>query len=906
MLTLLSYVRLRFVAAVVLLLLVAPEIQAQDAVSDSGRVIPYGEFFRRLEQRDTVRIYYRAEWFAGKLIHSPLGLLPAEKAIATAARMNQLDVLRIDSRSYVFLPPELRSQKAQQAGEAEVLLIGNPALYGKSSRAELTGTISSGATGETLPGVVIQVEKLKLAAVTDSRGNYNLSLPAGDHTLRINAIGFQDIVQKIRIVSAGNADFSLFEKSVMLGEVVILDKRADNNLTRAQTGSFRLDNKALKLIPATLGETDLIRSITSMPGIQSPGEFGAGFQVRGGSADQNLVLLEEVPLFNSSHLLGFTTSVNADIVSGVTLYKSGIPARYGERVASVMLIRTGTDDFRDKHVKGGIGLLNSRLTALIPFARKRGSLMLGGRTSYSDWLLHQVPDIDLKNSSAGFYDLNGMLSLNPGADDRITLFGYYSRDHFGFSRNTDYRYSNLLGSLRWTHSFGPRLSSSLLAGWSQYRMKIADTDTLDPTRASVTELQTLYRSLKLSFTWTPLPKHSFDFGLSGILYSSFPGTLKPVGALSVVQPVKMARENGMEAAVYVSDEFSLSRALSAEAGLRMVYYRAYGPGDVPVFEPGTAAGPSDIRDTLHYSAGETIWSTFTPEPRISIRWSLTEMSSVKLSYNRMNQFINLISNTSVISPTDIWKLSGKNLRPVSCDQLSAGYYRNFRQNTIETSLEFYVKDSRHVIEYRNGAVLFMNPFPETELLDARALGYGMELFVKKNSGKLTGWLSYTWSRSVHRSTGIYPETRINDNTAFPSNYDIPHSLNTGINYQMSRRWRFAATFTCNTGRPVTLPELRFTSGGTQLIYYSDRNKYRLPAYHRLDVSLTFDQNLKIHQKWKGSWTLTVINVYGRKNAFSVYYSREDPRTWNSGGSYNLYKMYIMGVPLPTLTYNFSF
>lgn len=875
-------------------------------LSDSSGIITIPECLNRLEIKHNVRFYYKTDMFDTKAIHNSVAELPLQNALSDISQLCGLNYLIIDKTSIVFVTKDNSGSAYITDIQTNVITVGNLNEFGKYSKAILSGTITDGASGDPLPGVIVLEEKLKITSFTDQAGHYSMKLPVGEHKLKLKYIGYEDVVRNIKLVSSGDADFSIFEKSLQLPEVEIRDKKADNNLTRSQMGTFQLDTKSIKLMPYTLGETDIIKSVTSLPGVQSPGEFGTGYIVRGGSADQNLILIEDVPLFNSSHLFGLTTAVNPDGISALTLYKDGIPARFGERISSIMTIRLGAEDPKKMKVKGGIGILNSRLSIETPLFNKKANLLIGGRSSYSNWLLHKFPDIDLQNSTAGFYDLNALFTSSMGAKDRISVFGYYSSDKFSFSQVTHYHYSNLLGSIRWNHVFSKKLTSSFVAGLSRYTFGMDEMDTLNIHDARKINFLTDYQTLKWSMSYFPVNRHVIDFGITGILYKNKPGEMIPYNTDSAVEPLKMADEKGLELSAYISDDFEVSDKVSMEAGLRLVNYTALGPGNVFVYTPGLPLSTESITDTVQYGSNQKIYQTSRLEPRLSIRFSINGLSSVKIGFNRMNQFINLISNTSVISPTDVWKLSSTNFLPVTCNQLSIGYFRNFNNNGIETSLALFYKNLSHAIEYKNGALVFLNNHLETDLLEARAYSYGMEIYVKKNSGKLTGYLSYTYSDSKHKTSGTTKQDQINKNNYFASNYDVPNNFVANLNYQISRRWRVSTTFYYNTGRPVTLPELKYELNNNQLIYYSDRNKYRLPDYHRLDISITLDQNLNLRQKWKGSWTLSVINVYGRKNAYSVFYAQQDPRTWNYSASYNLYKMYILGIPLPTITYNFSF
>ncbi len=659
-------------------------------------------------------------------------------------------------------------------------------------------------------------------------------------------------------------------------------------------------------LPSSLGETDIIKSMALLPGIQTAGEFGSGFNVRGGGSDQNLILIEDVPLFNSSHLFGLTSTINADNVANVTLLKAGIPARYGERASSVMDIRLGNDNTDKLRAKGGIGLLSSRLSLQVPMLNKKATLLIGGRSSYSNWLLHKIPDVDMMNSSAGFYDLNSLYTFNINPKNKVILFAYYSNDKFSFNKSTKYVYSNLLGSLRWTHLYGSKLSSSFLTGYSRYKYSVSESDTLHREEAYQVNLDTRYNNLKWNFNWMPSNRHTVDFGINGILYRLTPGEEIPFGDQSLVKPLRVQTEKGLEMAAYASDNFDILPALNAELGLRFVHYLALGPGSFQTYVAGQPISMETVLDTLHYKSNQVISRNSALEPRLAFRYSINEKCSVKWSYNRINQFINLISNNSVMSPTDTWTLSNSYLKPLISDQIAVGYFRNFKQNAYEVSVEAYYRKLQNVVEYKNGAQILLNQHIETDLLNVKGYTYGIEFYAKKSAGLLTGWISYTYSRSLLRTDGTAPEEQINRNQYYPSNFDKPHNLVVMANYHLSRRWRVSGTFVYNTGRPVTLPELTFNSLGNQLIYYSDRNKYRLPDYHRLDISITFDENLRLKKMWKGSWTLSIINVYGRKNAYSVYYAQEDNRTYHSSGNTGMYKLYIIGLPLPTLTYNFTF
>jgi hypothetical protein len=820
--------------------------------------------------------------------------------------LSELSVISFDSVIYVFIPVKPIIKPPVKQETSDLVIIGDPNDYGKYARATFHGKILDGTNGSPLAGASVIIDKLKLGSHTNEKGNYNIQAPVGEHTVRISFTGYDDNLQKIRLVSNGSVDFKLYEKTIKLPEVTIYSERNESNVTGTHMSIVRLDVKAIKELPVSLGGTDIIRSITLMPGVQTIGEFGTGFNVRGGSADQNLILIEDVPLFNSSHLFGLISVVNSDGISDVTLLKAGISAKYGERASSVLDIRMGANNPDKTTVKGGIGLINSSLYVETPLVNKKFNLLIGARSSYSSWLLHSIPDIDLMNSSAHFYDADALLSYNLNSKNKINIFAYFSSDKFGFSENNDYAYSSLLGSLRWKHSFNSNFFFNLSAGLSNYRYQVSESDTSRSWEAYRIKSVLLYKNFKWNFSWLPNPNHALDFGINAVLYNIQPGKLNGLYNGSVINPAQMQSEKALESAFYITDNINLTPNIGLDLGIRYSLYSYLGPNKVYLYQSNVSRTPQSITDSLTYSNNQPICWYSGLEPRLSFRFTISASSSVKLSYNRIHQYINLVSNTAVMSPDDIWKLSSPNLKPLTCDHVAIGYFRNFKNNTIETSVEFYYKKLRNAIDYKNGAQILLNPYLETDLVNVKGNNYGIELYVKKNDGRLTGWASYTFSRSLQKTNGIFSEDKINNNQSFPSNFDRPHNLILNTNYHISKRWRFGCTFAYSTGRPVTLPELKFSYQGYQLLFYSDRNKYRLPGYHRLDVSITLDESLKISKKWKGSWTFSVINLYGRKNAYSVFYKKETHMVSYEYRQYDTYKLYIIGRPLPTLTYNFIF
>ena len=876
----------------------------QDINKSKATLVTIDSLVKKIESIHNIKLFYKPIWFEDKQFRSSIAELSLDNCLEIINRITGLNCIEVNSTHYVFVPAEIRNYSIR-AKSRNTLVIGDETELGNNSKATIFGKILDGRTGKPISGASLFVNKVNLSLLTDNDGNYSFTMPRDEYDLKITYAGFEDFVRKIQVKGNGIIDFEISEKSILLKDLEVTDKAANLNVIRTQMSTIKLNAKAIKELPTFMGEKDILKSMNLLPGVQTTGEFGTGFFVRGGSADQNLILIENVPLFNSSHLFGLSSVLNPDAVNNVTFLKAGIPAKLGERASSVLDIRLGNNPDR-LTIKGGIGLLNTRLNLETPLFNKKVNLLIGGRSSYSNWVLHAMPDASLKKSAASFYDLNFLLTSKLSENDNLTLFGYISDDTFRFTKSSPYHYDNRLFSLRYIHNFNEKLNLSFIAGNSRYRNDLSESDELRPKEAFIIKSAILYNNSRLNFNWTPSKNHSVDIGAAAIEYKLQPGTQSALGLLSEVKHNAMQTEKALEMAAYISDNITISPKLSAELGVRFNNYAYLGANRTFVFTPNSPNMPENITDTIFYKNNELIkWHSII-EPRVSLRYALNDASSLKFSYNKISQFINLISNTAVMSPTDIYKLCSPNIEPLISNQFTLGYFRNFNKNAIEASVELYYKKLDNIVEYRDGATILMNNSLETDLLKASGYNYGIELYVKKNTGALTGWASYTYSRSMRHTSSPYEIDQINRNNYFPSSFDRPHNLVfTGV-YHLTRRWWLSGTFNYNTGKPITLPELKFYVDGNQYVYFSDRNKYRLPDYHRLDLAITLDESLRLKRKWKGSWTLSILNVYGQKNAYSVYYKSLPQLESKYYKFFNLYSMYIIRYPIPTITYNFSF
>lgn len=887
----------------VIILLNGTGLPGQDK-KDSEKNITVTEAISELENHHSVRILFDRDWFTNDSVSTRIIPLPLEKALSAILSPGNMEAVELHGNIIIVPREQFRTKPGEDSDHR--LVVGNPYESGKYTRATIKGKVVDGLTKMELIGVIVYVEDLGIGTTTSMNGEYSLELPVGEHLLTISYIGYESDIKPIKLVSPGELNVSLLEESQMIDEVTIFAKRDDSNIALTQMSIIRLDSESLYQLPANLGERDIIKSLTLLPGVQSLGEFGTGFHVRGGSADQNLILVEGVPLFNSSHLFGLTSLINPDMVSDVTLIKGGIPARYGERSSSVMDIRLAGNSIDKFSLNGGIGLLNSRLSLKSPLPADNGYVVVGGRSSYSNWLLNRMPDEDLMNSSARFYDVSGIGYVPVNKNNTIRLFGYYSHDGFAFGENTDYNYSSMLGSLRLNSVISQRVLSSMLVGYSGYNYNVTGKSPLNPNNAYNLGSEIGYNSFKWNINYYHNPDNVFEGGINAIYYNIDPGNLSPGGSNSTVEEFDLDTEKAVELAGYLNGEMALSPEISLETGLRYTRYYKLGPGISRLYEEGSPRSFFSLTDSIEYGNNEVMAGYGGMEPRLSLRYHINPSASIKMSYNRIHQYINLVSNTSLPTPADVWYLSNEHHAPVKSDQIALGIFKNLFDNNIETSVEVYYKNMQNIVEPKNNAKIILNPAIETSLTGTRGYSYGAEFYINKVSGMLHGWISYTFSQSYRKTDTSFPEEQINLNNYFPANFDKPHNLVVNANVQLNRRWRAGGTFTYNTGRPVTLPEHNFAHDGILLTYFSDRNKYRLPDFHRLDVSISYDGSLRITRNWKSRWSVSIVNVYGRKNVYSSFYEKTEPSRANNYQRYSLFNLYIIGRPLPTITYNFTF
>jgi len=780
--------------------------------------------------------------------------------------------------------------------------VGDPLLAGKYKRATLNGYIRSGKTGETLPGATIYVKDQEIGAVTDPKGFFKIDLPIGKHEVEFAYVGFENRDLTINLISPGNYDVELFEGSIAIDQVVI-KSNGNSNVARTEMGIIRMDTKTINSIPVLMGEPDLIKTMAFMPGVQSTGDMSSGFNVRGGNADQNLVLIDDVPIYNSTHLFGMFSILDSRSIENLELYKGGAPASYGGRASSIMELDLKEGNIKDFEGSGGIGLYNARLTLQGPIVKEKATFIISGRTTYSDWILKRVPDEDIRNSRANFYDMTAKFNYILNRNNRLSLFGYLSKDVFDLAGTTLYQYGNKLASLKWSHICSEKLTYSLNLYYSGYQTKVTDKE--DAYSAYVFTSGINQVGSKLRFLYSLNAKNKVEFGIEANDYTFGGGDKKPYANDSVT-PKSLEDEHSLELAGYLQDVYDITNAVSLSVGLRYSDFMYLGPKTVNIYNDTTFPSPASFVKTEYYAGGKVIKQYHGFEPRLGLRINIGSNSSIKIAYSRSMQYLHILSNTSVVTPTDIWKSSDLYIKPAMGNQYVLGYFKNFGGGAYESSLELYYKNVQNVLEYKNGAELILNNLIEQDVLSANLNAYGAEFFLKKNVGKLTGWFSYTYSRSFLQTSGDSTNELVNHGNKYPSYYDKPNDLDLVINYKLTRRLTFGSSFTYSTGRPTTLPEQKFSADGNDVVVYSDRNKYRLTNYNRLDLSLVWDVSLKKRKKYYSSWIFSVYNVYARKNVYSVYYKKEVPTSKNDYRTYSMYQLSIIGTAIPSISYNFRF
>jgi hypothetical protein len=894
------------------------KLGAQEKYKISGitKDISFKDFVKKVESVNAVKFFYRDEWVRDLKPGDYSGCSTISCVLDNLFKGTSLYYFIEESGNIVitnnyavkvsgertghdtiFLPPDeyIGSIQNQQMAENTSVEIGNPAEKNKPGNVVIFGYITNKETKEPVTGATVFVQKLSTGTISNDYGYYTLTIPRGIHLLQFSFIGMREKKITLRLNGTGELNIEMNSIMIPLKETVISAQRSVT-MQRFEVGAEKISLTAFRLSPTSLGEPDIIKNVLLIPGVQSVGEGSAGFNVRGGSADQNLILLYGAPVYNSSHFFGFFSAVNSDVIKDVTLYKGGIPSRYGGRISSVLDIGTQEGNRKEFSGSAGISPVTTHLKIEGPIIKDTLTYILAARTTYSNWIFNLIRDPSLHNSRASFYDLNGKLYYDINKNNKIDFSAYYSHDNFRFNTDTIYAYSNSIFALKWRHFFSSRFLSSLSVNNSAYNYDISSRNIAEEAFVLSHKINSI--GIKADFNWF-LVKNEINFGLELTKYSVNPGSYLPGSDSSLVIPRRIEKEQAWEGALYVDDKFTLTKFLSANFGIRLSSFYSSGPQMVMIYDPGYSKSNSTIIDTLNFRSGAIIRSYAGPEARISLNFRLSDKNSFKINYNRTRQYLHLLSNSTSISPTDTWKLCDYYLKPQIGDQVAIGFYEMLFKYNLEASAELYYKVIRNMIDFKGGTNIIMDDNIDQDIVNMKGKAYGLELVLKKTEGKIRYSIGYTYSRAFIKSTGTLKEEIINDGKWFPANFDKPNNLILTFNYIFSRKYSFSADYTWSTGRPITYPVATYQIFDNVLVHYSDRNQYRLPYYSRLDLSMRIGGSLRSHRIAHPFWTFSVYNLLGRQNVYSIYFKKVED-------IYKGYKLSVFGRAIPTVTFSFDF
>ena len=765
-----------------------------------------------------------------------------------------------------------------------ILLFTVQMLHAQELWVSIYGTVTDQQTGESLTGATVLVESTKhTGTVTNAYGYYSILVPQGQYKLHIQFMGYDSKEFYVTANENKLVNISLAEKPVQLDNITVRSEKPDRNISSVEMGSTHLNPKQIESIPVLFGEPDILKTIQLMPGVKSAGEGNSGFYVRGGGIDQNLILLDEAPVYNASHLLGFFSVFNSEAIRDAALLKGSIPAEYGGRASSVLDIKMKEGNMKDYSLTGSIGLISSNLTLEGPIKNDKSSFMISGRRTYADMFLKLASDEELKKTSLYFYDLNLKTNFKLNESNRLYLSGYFGRDNFGYADRFGFDWGSKTGTLRWNHIFGERLflNSSFIYGNYSYNINFRGTSDVT-MRSEIRDL-----NMKEDFTFYKNSRNTQKFGVNIIYHNFVPGEIIP-GENSAYNALKITDRKAIESAAYFSNNRVVSPRFQLYYGLRLALFTNIGPGDFYVLDAN-----GEIRDTTTYEKFKLVKTQGGFEPRVGFNYMINRSSSIKGSATRIYQFVHLLSNSTTSTPTDVWLPSSDNVKPQMADQVSLGLFKNFNKNRYESSLEVYYKHLYNQIDYKNGADLIFNSSIESELVFGKGWSYGAEFLLKKNYGKLNGWIAYTWSKTMRQFDDI------NEGNPFPARHDRTHDLSIVGMYKLSDKVTISSTWVYSTGDAVTFPSGRYEIDGQTVGYYTERNGYRMPATHRLDLGLTWTR--KKTRKFESSWNFSVYNAYARENPYYIYFQeKEDQPGTQEAVQVSLFKI------IPSVSYKFKF
>jgi len=897
--------------------------QEKNVISCHFRDTRFEEFCIKVSQLSGLRIYYDKEWISEIRVNLDADSIDVLSAIKQAIKGSGLELSLWHNDIVILLRAKLLSElpsyeqnvetgsdfanrefqptdseqryiNGRKPGTAESVTVGKSGTSVDISNCIVLGRIIDAETGEPLTFVPIYINELKKGTTSDLNGFFTLTLPAGRYNAQIDYVGYKSKKLLMEILSKGSLTVRLNKDAIKLKEVVVSVEH-EASMRQKEPGLDQISIMTIKKVPSMMGDRDLIKVSVTLPGIISTGEGSAGLNVRGSGSDQNAFYINRIPVYNTSHLFGFFSAFNSDMIKDFSIYKGHIPAQYGGRLASVFDIRSRQGNRKNISARGGISPVSGNIVLEGPLKQDTGSFILSARSTYSDWILSRLKDTIINSSNAGFRDISGGINWD-FRKTRLSLFSYHSSDNFNLSDISEYSYSNTGVSLILNHTFSTSLRGDFAIIGSGY--SFSTIDRLEKSAAYSHSYKLNHYEIQLSFKQIINEKNSIEYGGNSILYRLDRGTVSPYGENSLLSKFSLGNESGIENSLFISDSYDFKPWLNVNAGLRYTLYTPTGPASI--FRYNTL-GPMDIKnisDTILVRRNIPVQWYHEPDLRIALNIETDRNGSVKFAFNRMHQNLFMLNTTNTIAPNTQWKLADYHILPSSSNQISLGVFRSFPQNGLEASIEVYFKRTYKYPEFRDGADFLANPNVETSVMQGDQKAYGLEFYIKRSNRRLEGWLSYALSRSLIRVNSDHPWNRINNGEIYPANYDIPHSVNMVLNYYVTRRFIASSVFTYQTGKPVTYPESTYYMNGMPFLDYSKRNAYRIPDYFRADVSITIEGNLKKNKLLHSSLILNLYNATGRKNPFSVFYKTEN-------GKISSYKYSVIGVPIFTITWLFK-
>lgn len=918
----------------ILFFFIANTLHAQDPAKVSGAFDNEALVIvlQNLDQQVPQTIYYEPDWLDSLYFTGSFSDTPLAEALGQIFLNTPLDFIEYDesiillNNTKITLQPEILSALDERKVEETVAFekgllfsreyqnqtsdksdlenfvfeIGNRKNLVPGSKSTIAGYIREKDSQEPLIGAIIYTENPMAAATSDANGFYSLTIPNGKSRLFVQYIGMKSTRRDVVLFSNGQLNIEMDVDIISLQEVTVESER-DANIENVQMGVSRINVAATKNVPTVLGERDVLKIATTFAGVQSAGEGASGFNVRGGKADQNLIVINDATVYNSSHFFGFFSVFNSDAIEDMEIYKSSIPADFGGRLSSVFDIESKTASREKFSGSGGISPITSKLTLEIPLFDKKAGLTVAGRSTYSNWVLKRVGDSEFRNNRVSFSDFILRYDHDLSEKDQLRVSGYFSKDDFRLSSDTlfsfsDFTFINANASAKWTRQVNDKLTASVTGIHSLYNYNL-EFDESRPN-AFTQDFGISESTIKADLSYFNDDVHTLKGGIELKRYEINPGSQSPLGNESIVLGTRIQREQGLQSALYISDEYNFSKRISIYAGLRYTMFSAFGEQTVFDYEEGAAKNSDTRIGSRDFAKGEHIKTYHGPEFRIGGRYKINDASSFKLAYNRTRQYVHTLSNSASLSPTDTWRLSSVHLKPQIADQYSLGFFRNFLGNKYETSVEVYYKDLQNLLDFKVGSQFLLNNFVETVALQGPGKSYGVEVSIKK-TGKLNGWLNYAFARTLIQIAGDTPEETINEGQFYPANYDVPHTVNLVANYKMTHRISFSYNFTYSTGRPVTYPVGTFNFLGEESVHYTDRNAFRIPDYIRMDFGVNLEAGHKLDKLAHSYWSFSIYNLLGRDNPFSVFFDVRD-------GEVQGYQLIVFGNPIPTVSYNFKF